>query len=185
VPPSCCPSGATTTANLTLHVGDREGQYADRWDSGLFGLAYLSAGAVRAGWTDHGVDLCADELVAVLRSEIDEYNAWATGEVYGYIVERATDASAEDWREVETCWGHIGHSWTIDVLAITHGRPAGTPAARPGRRASAVPLPGRQPPPEINPARVRRPYRDQHPGTPMDIINDDPDGAWTTPAGVG
>ena len=81
---------------------------------------------MRTGWTDHGVDLTADELVEVLRSEIEEYNAWATGEVYGYIVERST-TDAGGWEEVDSCWGHIGHTWAVEAAtdalteAVQHG----------------------------------------------------------------
>ncbi|MEU3050151.1 hypothetical protein ABZ705_27205 [Streptomyces sp. NPDC006984] len=56
---------------------------------------------------------------AYLDAERKEYEAWADGEVYGYIVEEAvdwvrTDGEAETmstWEEVDSCWGHYGYEW--------------------------------------------------------------------------
>ncbi|MFF4701068.1 hypothetical protein [Streptomyces chattanoogensis] len=55
---------------------------------------------------------------AYLDAERTEYEAWAEGDVYGYIVEEAVDwlrADADDtmstWEEVDSCWGHYGYGW--------------------------------------------------------------------------
>ena len=101
--------------SLSLHAGYRAGAYADRWDSGLAGLAYITDAQVNAGWRDHGFDVTADELAAVVRSEVEEYDAYLQGEVYGYVVERATDADSQDWAQVDSCWGHVGHSWATQA----------------------------------------------------------------------
>ncbi|PCG86387.1 hypothetical protein CIB93_09145 [Streptomyces sp. WZ.A104] len=54
-----------------------------------------------------------------LDAERKEYEAWAEGDVYGYIVEEAVDwVRADDegetmstWEEVDSCWGHYGYEW--------------------------------------------------------------------------
>lgn len=60
---------------------------------------------------------------AYLDAERAEYQAWADGEVYGYVIEEAVrwvraDAPREthtDWREVDSCWGHYGFEWAISA----------------------------------------------------------------------
>jgi hypothetical protein len=64
--------------------------------------------------------------VAAIRGEIDEYMAWARGEVYGYVIEKAVtwqpvdpgdDVTLPDehtsWVEVNdgSCWGLIGYDY--------------------------------------------------------------------------
>ncbi|MFE7479994.1 hypothetical protein [Streptomyces sp. NPDC057552] len=56
---------------------------------------------------------------AYLDAERAEYEAWADGEVYGYIVEQIVDwvrADGQDdamttWEEIDSCWGHYGYEW--------------------------------------------------------------------------
>ncbi len=54
-------------------------------------------------------------------SELREYAAWASGEVYGYQVERLIeDGEDEDgpytaWEDVEGVWGHIGYEWACQA----------------------------------------------------------------------
>lgn len=49
-----------------------------------------------------------------LEAEAKEYRQWASGEVYGYIVERRPldcplfDDDDAGWEEVDSCWGFIG-----------------------------------------------------------------------------
>ncbi|GGU41673.1 hypothetical protein GCM10010211_00850 [Streptomyces albospinus] len=60
---------------------------------------------------------------AYLDAEREEYEAWAEGDVYGYIVEEAVDwLRADDdtetrstWEEVDSCWGHFGHDWATEA----------------------------------------------------------------------
>lgn len=102
---------------LSVGAGSRTGQYADPWDSGLAGLVYISAQQVKAEWTDHGVDLTNDDLEAVLRAEVAEYDAWTRGEVYGYVVEHTFDEATQGWREIDACWGHIGYDWALQAAS--------------------------------------------------------------------
>ncbi|MFF4528153.1 hypothetical protein ACFY1P_02670 [Streptomyces sp. NPDC001407] len=59
---------------------------------------------------------------AYLDAERAEYEAWADGDVYGYVVEEAVDwlrADADDtmstWEEVDSCWGHYGFDWAVSA----------------------------------------------------------------------
>ncbi|MEV7282564.1 hypothetical protein [Streptomyces sp. NPDC093111] len=56
---------------------------------------------------------------AYLDTERAEYEAWAEGDVYGYIVEEAVDwvrtddqgAAMTTWEEIDASWGHYGFTW--------------------------------------------------------------------------
>lgn len=60
---------------------------------------------------------------AYLDAERAEYEAWAEGDVYGYIVEEAVDwlrvddegESMSTWEEVDSCWGHYGYEWAASA----------------------------------------------------------------------
>lgn len=70
------------------------GQYGDRWDSGIAGFIFMD----REGQALVGTP---DELVGeVLDGDVETYNAWSNGDVYGYVV----DPDGEN----ESCWGYIG-----------------------------------------------------------------------------
>ncbi|MEV5136277.1 hypothetical protein AB0K71_15595 [Streptomyces syringium] len=59
---------------------------------------------------------------AYLDAERAEYEAWAEGDVYGYVVEEAVDWLRADvdeamttWEEVDSCWGHYGYDWAASA----------------------------------------------------------------------
>lgn len=65
------------------------------WDSGTIGVAII---------TQEGLDDCGtppESWEEVARAEIEEYSAWANGEVYGWV---AVDPDGET---IESVWGYI------------------------------------------------------------------------------
>lgn len=59
--------------------------------------------------------------LACIKAEIEEYQNWADGEVYGYIIEEAVDWVRKDnedeemstWEQVDdgSCWGFFGYKY--------------------------------------------------------------------------
>lgn len=61
----------------------------------------------------------------IIEAEIKEYRTWAEGEVYGYVIERATEwepkagqfedgdepDSMTTWEHIDSCWGYIGREY--------------------------------------------------------------------------
>ena len=103
--------------DLALRAGARAGCFADPWDSGQAGLAYLLRDELASAC---GGSYPGDEQAqAYLRGEVETYHQWASGQVVGYIAEQWTPCPAGAacehtgcgggaWAEVEACWGIYG-----------------------------------------------------------------------------
>jgi len=66
-----------------------------------------------------GEDVTTAAVEGSIRIELDEHTKWATGEVYGFVVERqAVSPDGDvigDWEHVDSCWGHIGRDWAAEA----------------------------------------------------------------------
>lgn len=81
------------------------------------------------GLTDEHMEQHGIKPEELAKGTMDEYLAWANGEVYGYIVEKkfntitryidpatgfeVNETDDEEWVEVQdgSCWGHYGRDW--------------------------------------------------------------------------
>jgi hypothetical protein len=99
---------------MTFTAGSRTGNYADVWDSGLAGLAYVTRDTVRTELRTPGETETADDVAAqAITGEVETYAAWSRGEVYGWVVERRPVDDEDDdtaWDELDACWGYIGET---------------------------------------------------------------------------
>ncbi|HCX67884.1 hypothetical protein [Parvibaculum sp.] len=72
------------------------------WDSGQVGFIFVSLEDVRR---EYGVQRVSGKLRRTvedaLRAEVDVYDDYLRGEVYGYVIERDGD-------HVDSCWGYFG-----------------------------------------------------------------------------
>lgn len=79
--------------------------FCDRWDSGLFGILAESKESVRE---EFGVKRISPKLrkkiVDRLTAEVNEFDQWLTGEVYGYTVTPVDDTD----NDLYSCWGFFG-----------------------------------------------------------------------------
>lgn len=84
--------------------------FNDQFDSGQLGWAFLTRDLVLA---EHGVvnELTIDLCVQVMKAEIEQYNLYLQGEVYGYRI-MELDEDGEELDEVDACWGMIGREYT-------------------------------------------------------------------------
>lgn len=98
-------------SGLSISCGERNYPYNDQWDSGCLGWVFLSKatilnemGADKDTWRERGL--------AVLRGEVEEYDQYLTGDVYGYTLyesEIPEAGEAPDWEETgDSCWGFYG-----------------------------------------------------------------------------
>jgi hypothetical protein len=94
---------------ISFRAGDRLGQYADRWDSGLAGLIFDTPETRE----ETG---CPPELIdEALRGEVSTFSDWSNGMFVGFVIERLDDPDGEadpdddgaTWTETEdgALWG--------------------------------------------------------------------------------
>lgn len=101
-------------SGITMSCGDRSCPYNDRWDSSC------------AGWIVMSKDSVMDNLAATeenwrtkaiecMRGEVELYDHWLTGSVYGYTLLEET--APDEWTEVDSCWGFYGDDVLINGIA--------------------------------------------------------------------
>lgn len=113
---------------LPLYLYDHSGitmntsGFSCRWDSGQVGFIYVSVTDVRAyyGWNV----LTAKRRKQIedhLQAEVEEYDHYLTGEVYGFVLEKYLPV-IDEWEDVESCWGFYGEKYAVSYLKdyITH-----------------------------------------------------------------
>jgi len=83
------------------------------WDSGSIGFIYVSHEDIRENWSVKSVRhkvkrhgggriKAIDYARNVLKSEVDTYDDFLTGSVYGYVIE------TPEGEEIGSCWGFFG-----------------------------------------------------------------------------
>jgi hypothetical protein len=88
---------------LRLKAGERTGSFADKWDSGIAGVIYALRDDIAKA--HEGYPMPSDDDIATwLKSEVQEYDTWANGEMTGFIVE-VQCGKCQAWRHVDSCWG--------------------------------------------------------------------------------
>lgn len=77
--------------------------YSCPWDSGQVGWAYLTREEILKEYGGKVVTRRNRQLaLELLQHEIDEYDSYLRGEVYGFVVEDA------DGNDINSCWGFVG-----------------------------------------------------------------------------
>lgn len=78
------------------------GSFSDPWDSGVGMYAAITREQAEAEWPDlkGDDDKLKEQAYKCLESEVDTYNKYLDGEVYGYVVGDA------DGNETNSCWGY-------------------------------------------------------------------------------
>ena len=83
---------------ITISCGDREYPYNDRWDSGLVGwIIYAKQAEDGEDWRE--------KAFAGMRAEVEEYDQYLQGEVYGFTL-------YENGEETDTIWSYYGSDLT-------------------------------------------------------------------------
>jgi hypothetical protein len=95
------------------------------WDSGQVGYIWCSATRIREEYHVQRITKRTREKVReVLRDEVETYDQYLTGDVYGFILRKEPEpAKCEccdrkyDLEEVDSCWGFYGRDWKDNGLA--------------------------------------------------------------------
>ena len=94
---------------LPLYLYDHSGitmstsSFGCRWDSGQVGFIYMTAAAARQRWGWKRITAeRRQRILDTLQSEVEVYDMYLTGDVYGYVIED------EDGEELAQCGGFFG-----------------------------------------------------------------------------
>lgn len=81
----------------------RDYPYNDRWDSGLFGIIAVEKERLRKeyGWKAITKER-REQILRSLEGEIETFDSYCRGEVYGFVVED------EEGEEIDDCGGYYG-----------------------------------------------------------------------------
>lgn len=83
-----------------------ENPFGCPWDSGRSGWVYVSREKVLEEYQATRITKALRERVyGVLRAEVETFNQYLNGDVYGYMVERLVDG---EWEIADSCWGFYG-----------------------------------------------------------------------------
>lgn len=78
------------------------------WDSGQLGLIHCSMAKAREEWPGLEGDELRKRVEACLRSEVETYSQYISGDVYGYVIKD------EDGEHVDSCWGYYGMEHCVE-----------------------------------------------------------------------
>lgn len=83
------------------------------WDSGKVGFIYVTLDKVREEYSVKRISKKTREnVLGVLRGEVEAYDQYLTGDVYGYVVAVDTeDEEFDDADPIESCWGFFGRDY--------------------------------------------------------------------------
>ena len=89
-------------SGLSLYIGTT----GDRWDSSQVGAIYITQEDIDNHW---GAEYSLADVEAGLRHEVDAYDSYLKGEVYGYIIYAPNTCPTCEHTErevVDSCWGY-------------------------------------------------------------------------------
>lgn len=114
---SKCGSGLLITLSLYLydHSGismstGREYPFNCPWDSGQVGWIYCTMKDIIKEY-GKATQEEVDRARAAMQAEVEVYNQFLTGDVYGFVIEKfhkCDECGNEEWESVDSCWGFYG-----------------------------------------------------------------------------
>jgi hypothetical protein len=113
------PEDLNQAVYLPLYLYDHSGitmsttPFSCQWDSGQVGWIYVTKAEIRK---EFGKKWTTKKIQEILRAEVEEYDRYLTGDVYGYII---TDD--ETGEEIDSCWGFYGEEAANEAAIHAQG----------------------------------------------------------------
>ncbi len=66
-----------------------------------------------------------EHVRAILQSEVEEYNQFLCGDVYGYVIQKEVECEnchCIDHKTLDSCWGFYGTDWHANGLLDSVGQ---------------------------------------------------------------
>ena len=90
----------------------RDYPYNDRWDSGLFGIIAVEKAGLRKAYGWGAITKKRrEEILRSLEEEIEIFDSYCKGEVYGFVVED------EEGEHIDSCYGYYGDEGMKDAIS--------------------------------------------------------------------
>lgn len=112
-------------SGITMYVGSRDDHFDGRWDCSNVGWIYttktemLESGCQYRAGNGKYYPITAKNwkkaAETILTGEVEEYDMYLTGEVYGYTIEEY-DYNDLDWVETDSCWGFFSKKYGDDLV---------------------------------------------------------------------
>ena len=96
-------------SGLHIYLGHGE-HWTDSggWDSGPIGFIYATPEAIRKEYSVKRItDATKKRVEACMKDEVEEYDQYLRGDVYGYEIEDENGAF------VDSCWGFFGYDYCV------------------------------------------------------------------------
>jgi len=92
-------------SGITMSTKD----FNDRWDSGQVGFIFVSKKKVREEYSVKRITKAlAEKICTYLEGEVETYDQFLTGDVYGYQIWKLGKKSGKEKKEIDSCWGFYG-----------------------------------------------------------------------------
>jgi hypothetical protein len=108
---------------LPLYLYDHSGitmnttGFSCNWDSGRVGFIFISKEKMLKEYGGKIVtQTLKDKVTGYLKGEVETYDQYLTGDVYGYRVSEVTTCSEghEHETEIDSCWGYYGQEGCME-----------------------------------------------------------------------
>lgn len=87
------------------------GAFSCPWDSGQVGMIYVTKAKVRREYNVQRISAnILDQVLNNLKSEVETYNQYLTGDVYGFNI----DNKAGDC--IDSCYGFFGYEYALEEM---------------------------------------------------------------------
>lgn len=82
------------------------------WDSGQVGIIFVGLEKIKKEYGDTTPETL-EKVSGYLKGEVETYDNFLTGNVYGYVIKKVTQCEScqqEEEEDIDSCWGFIGDS---------------------------------------------------------------------------
>src|SRR5208283_4115616 len=107
--PICLPLYLYDHSGITISTKSERFRACDPqgWDWGMLGYIYVTKENVRKEYSVNRVSRkIFEKVVKLLLAEVDEYDHYLTGNVYGYEI---TKGERQEGQVINSCWGFFGY----------------------------------------------------------------------------
>ena len=108
--PICLPLYLYDHRGITISTRSEKFRACDPhgWDWGMLGYIYVTKEEVRKEYNVKRVSRkVLDKVTKLLQSEVEEYDHYLTGNVYGYEITK--DGKPQAGEVIDSCWGFFGY----------------------------------------------------------------------------